>query len=73
MTSEERMDQIHKKFLSREDHVMWDLLIEDLGDNRIKIQMKANEAYMRGRPVMRVVLDRIITPEEDDHIDKIHA
>lgn len=71
MTTGQRMHQIYEKFLSRDDNVMWDLSILDAGENRIKIMMETNDAYLRGRPVMKVVLDKVLEPGDDDYIDKI--
>ena len=71
MAPGERMNQIYEKFLKREDNSMWDLELQDLGDDKIKILLETNDGYIRNRPVMKVVLDRVLGPEDEDHIEEI--
>lgn len=71
MAPGERMNQIYEKFLKREDNSMWDLELQDLGDNKIKILLQTNDGYLRGRSVMSIVRDRVISIDEDDHIEDL--
>lgn len=68
---DQRLQQIYSKFISREDNAMWDLELREVGENQISIRLETNDAYLRGRPVMRVVLDKTISITEEDHIDEL--
>lgn len=67
---DERVENITQKFHTRKDCHLWDLKLTPNG-RMIHIEMKTNDAYLKGRNVWPIRVEKKIRLDEDDHITDI--